>query len=254
MKAYDDDLVSVITPNYNSARFIEESMISVLRQTYQRWELVIADDLSDDGGYEIIKRFELEDKRIRPFRMEGRSGAAASRNAAIKRARGRYIAMLDSDDVWLPEKLEKQLELLEKTKSAVVYSYYEKITEHGERNGRIIRSGIIKSYPDLLKTNSIGNLTAVIDRKISGDIEIPNIPAHEDYALWLSLAKKGCKFACLPEVTAFYRCRADSLSAKKWKVARSQWHIYRKIEKLPLLLAIYYFIQYFMNGLAKAVK
>jgi len=254
MSRYVPGLVSIITPSYNSLCYIDEAINSVFEQTYTNWELVIIDDCSNDGSYDVICAYARKDSRIKVFRMDVNSGPAVCRNKAMQIAQGQYVAILDSDDIWMPGKLDKQLSLFAQSKPAVVYSYYEKIAEDGSRDNRVIKSKQVNSYSDLLKTNSIGNLTAIVDRFLTGNIQIPIVPAHEDYAFWLSLAKSGFTFMCLPEVTALYRCHSNSFSANKWKVARSQWLIYRKVEKLPFISSVVYFLQYFLNGIFKTFK
>jgi len=187
-----NELVSVITPCYNTERFISQCIESVIRQTYNNWEMIIVDDCSKDKSAEIIKQYCKKDSRIKYYKTEKPSGSPAMpRNIAIKRAKGRFIAFLDADDIWLEDKLEKQLPFFEQENVAVVFSGYEKMNEEGKRSNRVvIRKRKVVDYKDLLKTDDVGNTTAVYDTKKVGKVYNINIH-HEDYALWLAILKKG---------------------------------------------------------------
>ena len=169
-----NDLVSIIMPSYNTAKYIGESIQSVLAQTYTNWELIIVDDCSTDNTDEVVA--SIKDSRIRYLKNDKNSGAAVSRNRALREARGRWIAFLDSDDLWLPSKLESQIRLLgEHDDAAVAFSYYEKISEQGERAGRIIKSPAQVTYRQLLRGNVIGCLTGVYDAEKVGRIMLKKI-------------------------------------------------------------------------------
>lgn len=247
-------LVSIITPCYNSSVFIEQTIQSVQAQTYTNWEMLIVDDCSKDNSADIIKTYAEEDKRIKYLKTEKPSGSPVKpRNIGIENSNGRYIAFLDSDDVWLPNKLEEQLYLFDDKKVAVVYSNYEKMNENGERGNRIIEAPSETNYQDLLKGNVIGNLTGIYDTEKVGKVYCQYIH-HEDYVLWLSILKQGYKAINTNSVTALYRVRDNSVSSNKLKVLSWQWHILRNIEKLPLHRTMYYFFHYAVKGFLKAIK
>ena len=244
-------MVSVITPSYNSSVSIKQTIESVLSQTYTDWEMLIIDDCSTDNSVAIIKRYCERDVRIKYFKTEFASGSPCKpRNIGIINARGRYIAFLDSDDVWLPNKLEEQLKLFDDANTAIVYSNYEKISEEGERGQRIITAPSQVSYKELLKGNVIGNLTGIYDTLKVGKVYCRKIP-HEDYILWLSILKKGYIARNTNIVHALYRVRKQSVSANKLAVISWQWNIYRNIENISCLRACYYFIHYAYRALLK---
>ena len=185
------DLVSIITPTYNSSKFIRDAIESVLMQSYQNWEMLIVDDASSDDTCEIINGFVLSDERIKLMRRSENGGAAVSRNAAISVANGRYIAFLDSDDVWREEKLERQLELFQKTNASLVYSGYEKIDESGNKQGRVVTVPESIDYAGLLNATVIATVTAIYDTNRVGRVLMPNIRKRQYYALWLKILRLG---------------------------------------------------------------
>lgn len=249
-----NDLVSIITPSYNVEAFIARTINSVLLQTYSNWELLIVDDCSKDSSATIINDYVKKDKRIKYFKTEKASGSPVKpRNIAIEKAIGKYIAFLDSDDIWLPTKLEEQLKLFDDDKVAVVYSNYEKINEKGDRSNRIIKAPAEVDYHNLLKSNVIGNLTGIYDTGKVGKVYCQNIH-HEDYILWLSILKKGFIAKNTNTVTALYRVRDNSVSSNKLKVLSWQWNILRNVENISLHKAVFYFSTYVIKALMKAIK
>ena len=248
------ELVSIIIPCYNASLFIEQTIQSVLSQTYSEWEMLIVDDCSTDGSDRIINEYVKQDKRIKYYKTSSSSGSPVlPRNIAIEKAFGKYIAFLDSDDIWLPTKLEEQLKLFDDDKVAVVYSNYEKINEKGDRSDRIIKAPAEVDYHNLLKSNVIGNLTGIYDTGKVGKVYCQNIH-HEDYILWLSILKKGFIAKNTNTVTALYRVRNNSVSSNKIKVLTWQWNILRNVEKLPFYKSVYCFMAYAIKAILKAVK
>ena len=247
-------LVSVITPCYNAALFIAEAINSVISQSYTNWELLIVDDCSTDNSALIILEYCSVDYRIHYFKTEQPSGSPCiPRNIGIQNAKGRYIAFLDSDDVWLPCKLEEQLPLFNDRHTAIAFSDYEKISEAGARNKRRIKAPAITDYKKLLRGNVIGCVTAVYDISKVGKIYFENIN-HEDYVMWLSILKKGYIAQNTNTVTALYRIRKKSVSSNKLKVLFWQWNIYVRVEKTGYLKAIYYFCHYAYKAFLKSRK
>ncbi|MCQ2095933.1 MAG: glycosyltransferase [Bacteroidaceae bacterium] len=249
----EDRLVSIIMPAHNAAEFIREAIESVIAQTYKHWELLVVNDASTDNTIDIIKEFCNRDTRITLLNNIQCVGMpSAPRNLGIQTAQGRYIAFLDSDDVWVSTKLEEQLPLFRNLKTAIVYSNYEKIDVLGRRNRRVVRAPQFVDYEDLLKSNVIGNLTGIYDRKKVGKVLYQNIH-HEDYALWLSILKKGFVAQNTNTITGYYRIGKSSVSSHKFKLLPWQWYIYRNVEHLPWHSSIYYYIHYAIKGIQKLI-
>lgn len=247
-------LISIITPCYNSAPFISRAIESVQSQTLQNWEMLIVDDCSSDNSATIIHQYAEKDNRIHYFKTEKPSGSPVTpRNIGIENAQGRFIAFLDSDDCWLPTKLEEQVAVLQYQNIAVVFSNYEKVDENGLRNNRVIAGPFVIDYKQLLKGNVIGNLTGMYDTQKVGKIYMQKVH-HEDYVLWLSILKKGFLALNTNTVSALYTIRKGSVSANKLEVFRWTWFIYRKIEKLSWLKSTYYFLFYLWKAFAKYKK
>lgn len=247
-----EELVSVIMPVHNAETFLNQSIQSVLSQTYQNWELLVVDDCSSDNSALLIHQFEATDQRIKYLKTEEPSGSPTlPRNIGIANARGRYIAFLDSDDMWLPNKLKEQLSLFKNKDTAIVFSNYEKITEEGERNQRFVIAPESTNYKHLLCGNVIGCLTAVYDTKKVGKMYFEKI-SHEDYILWLAILKKGFTGKNTGTVNALYRVRTQSVSSNKWKALSWQWNIYVKVEKVGYIKAIYYFMNYALKAYKKS--
>ena len=242
-------LVSIITPSYNSSKYIEETIWSVVSQTYKNWEMIIVDDMSPDNANIIIDNFLKNDSRIQLIKLEKNVGVAEARNIAIEQAKGRYIAFLDSDDIWLPQKLEKQINFMQEHDLSLTYSSYYTINENSTRlNTRKVKELI--SYRDMLKSNHIGNLTGIYDCDKLGKVYMDS-RGHEDYILWLKVFKEIKQTRGIVEPLAEYRILANSLSSNKLKVLKWQWHIYRKVEKLNIFQSSYYFLFYIYYALKK---
>lgn len=237
-------LVSVITPAYNAARFICETMDSVRAQTYENWEMIIVDDQSSDNTVQLVKRYEQKDNRIRLVQLNQNSGSAIARNTAMDHANGRYIAFLDSDDRWLPKKLQKQLCFMQENDLAFTFTKYVRMHENGELTNGISKAPVKLSYDDLMKRCVIGCLTVMLDREKIGEERMVNIRTRQDYAFWLTITRKGFYAYGLPEVLAEYRLVADSISSNKIKAAKRNWYVFRVVEKQPLYKAIWYFSHY----------
>lgn len=244
-----EDLVSIITPCHNSSDFISQAIDSVLAQTYGNWEMIIVDDCSTDNTVEIVEEYLKKDSRIRLIRLGKNRSPAVARNRGIEEARGRYIAFLDSDDIWLPEKLEKQIAFMRENDVNLCYASYYVIDEGGSEIGIFITKEKA-TYRDLLKTCYIGNLTAIYDAERLGKQYMEDV-GHQDYTLWLKMLKGGATARGIVEPLAKYRIRNKSISSNKIKAARWQWHIYRNVERLSLPRSVYYFAHYAYNGSIK---
>ena len=248
-----EGLVSIIMPSYNAARFIGESINSVLLQTYSNWELLIVDDCSKDNSVEVVRKFANIDKRVVLFSLEKNVGAAAARNVAIEHAQGQYIAFLDSDDVWDEYKLEKQLAFMKQYSYAFTFSNYYVMEENGKKTENIVKVPSSLSYHQYLRNTIIGCLTVIIDRQQTGDFKMPLIKSSHDVALWLLIMKRGFKAYGLKDVLAGYRLVSTSNTAKKWKAAKDVWKVYREIEGLSVLYAAYCFCGYAINAVLKRI-
>lgn len=241
-------------PVYNAERFLGEAIESVLSQTYTDWELWVVDDCSTDGSSRIVRRYMERDARIHYLRTDEASGSPTlPRNRGIENARGRYIAFLDSDDVWLPHKLEEQLREFDDSQTAIVYSDYEKIGEEGKRENRVVKAPLSVDYRQLLLGNVIGCLTAVYDTEKVGKVYLSR-HSHEDYILWLSILKQGYMARNTGRVAALYRVRKRSVSSNKLKALSWQWDIYIRIEKTGYVKGIYYFLNYACRAFLKTLK
>jgi len=245
------ELVSIITPSYNSERFIAECIESVLAQTYTEWEMIIVDDNSPDNANKIIESYLKKDKRIKFLILDKNSGAAIARNRGIGAAEGKYIAFLDCDDMWMPQKLEKQVAFMQQHDIALSYTGYYSISEE---EGKIIKEiGVPPrtDYHELLKQNTIGCLTAMYDSRELDKVLMPDLRKRQDYALWLKILKQIPYAMGIEEPLAYYRVRKTSLSANKIRSSFYNWKMYREVEKLPLHKAIYYFGWYTYRILKK---
>lgn len=243
--------VSVIMPLYNSARFLSSSIESVINQTYKNWELLLIDDCSKDDSVIIAQSYSDQDKRIRLLRLPKNSGAAIARNEGIRIASGRYISFLDSDDIWLPNKLKEQIDFMEKNDASFSYSAYKKINVNGDE---LCTFGVPASlrYHELLKVCVIGCLTVVYDVAKLGKLYMPLGTKREDYALWLKIMREKDVIAYgLNTILACYRTYPEQSSSKKLNMAAENWILLRKQEKLSIIVALYYFIQYSCRGLLR---
>jgi glycosyltransferase involved in cell wall biosynthesis len=246
------DLVSIITPVYNSEKYIGETIESVLAQTYSNWEMLIVDNGSTDHSLDIIYQYAAKDARIKVFQQTKKNGFPSyTRNMAIEEAQGKYIAFLDSDDVWYPEKIAIQLAYISDHPDChIICTSYEKVNKEGVSDNRVVKPRMITNYIQLLKTNSIGNLTGMYNQEKLGKCFQKPI-FHEDYLMWLTLLKKGEVAHGIDEVTAKYRIHNRSVSSSKLKVIRAQWYIYRQELNLNFFYATYFFTCYTYYGIKK---
>lgn len=233
-----DGLVSVITPTYNCASFIGETIESVLNQSYTRWEMIIVDDCSSDHTEEIVSQYK--DVRIKYKKLEHNSGAAVARTEAMNMAEGQYIAFCDSDDLWTPDKLERQLRFMKENGHDFSCTAYEQIDERGNCIGRIMKPPKKCDYNRLLLDCPVGNSTVMYDVSKMGKFEVPNIRKRNDDALWLQMLKKERYIWGMDDVLARYRIRQNSISSNKLKVIRYHWVLYREIEHLSVSRSLFH--------------
>ena len=232
----DRPLVSVIMPTYNCAKFIEESIKSVLDQTLTDWELQIVDDSSTDNTKEVLRPYLERYSQIHYICLTQNGGPAAARNEAIQRAAGRYVAFLDSDDLWYPQKLEKQLAFMEQTGAEFSATAYERMAEDGSPQGVALYPPPKTDYQKMIRlSNPVGNLTVIYDQDALGRYTIPPIRKRNDFALWLKILKDTPYCYGMQEVLARYRVRANSVSNSKFGLIKCQWQLYHDIEQLGVL-------------------
>ena len=225
-----NNLVSIIMPSYNTAKFISDSINSVLSQTYSNWELIIVDDCSSDNTDEIVSPF-LSDKRIKYLKNEKNSGAAVSRNYALREAKGKWIAFLDSDDLWEKDKLQKQIGFMEENGYKFSYTNYKEIDENSDPNGKSVTGPKKITRHKMFDYCWMGCLTVMFDAEFIGLIQIEDIKKNNDYAMWLKVCKKADCYL-LNKTLAEYRKRTGSISNHGY-FSLIKWHykLYRKAEK-----------------------
>ena len=222
-------LVSIITPSFNSGKFISETIESVQNQSYTNWELLIVDDASTDNTNSIIEEYSNKDSRIHLTKNTTNKGAAFCRNLATKLAKGTYIAFLDSDDLWHRDKLQKQISFMEKNQNAVSFSSYLHIDEEGRLLAKRIVAMPSLSFKKQLKNNYIGNLTGIYNADVLEKINAPNLRKRQDWAVWLEAIKRNKKPAIgIQEDLAFYRVHEKSMSSNKTSLLKYNYWFYNK--------------------------
>lgn len=248
-----NDLVSIITPAFNSSRFIKYSIESVINQTYKIWEMIIVDDHSIDNTVDIVKSYVQKDNRIKLFELKENHGPAIARNIALNHAKGNFIAFLDSDDIWLPLKLEKQITFFKAYDYPICFTSYELIDECNHKMKKVINAVNSLDLQHYLKNTRIGFSTSMINKDIVGNFEMMNIRTRQDGQLWISLMKRGFKAYGIDEVFCYYRVHKNSISANKLRATFNIWKLYYKIEKLGFFNSIYYFSHYLANAIKKRI-
>ncbi len=242
-------LVSIITPSYNSEKFISETIQSVQNQTHQNWEMILVDDGSQDKTVEIIESFITNDNRIQLHKLQTNSGAGIARNTAIQLAKGDYIAFLDADDFWKPEKLTKQLAFMKRNNLPFTFSFYDWIDEAGNSLKKRIEAPKNLTYKQLFYCNYVGNLTGIYETAFFGKIPISNIRKRQDWIMWLTILKKIKTAQPVPESLAFYRVRENSISASKFDLIKHNFMVYRQFHKLNYLISVACMIGFLYNQL-----
>lgn len=249
-----EHLVSIVVPVYNAGAYIEETIGMVCAQTYRQWELLLVDDCSVDDSRERIEVFCRRDERIRLIAKERNQGAALARNTGVRNSKGRYIAFLDADDVWLPGKLEKELHFMEERQAAFVFTGYEFGDENGKGTGRVVTVPETLSYKEALSRTVIFTTTVMFDteRIDKALLEMPDIKS-EDTATWWRILRKGYTAYGLNEVLAIYRRPGKSLSSNKLAAMKRIWNLYRREESLSLPYSIYNFILWALRATLRRI-
>lgn len=239
MKEYG--LVSIITPAFNCGGFIADTIKSVQGQTYKNWELLITDDCSSDNSQEIISQLAKEDQRIRYFKLAANSGAGVARNNSIKESKGRFIAFLDSDDMWLPDKLERQLAFMEEKQCAFSYTSYMTCNQYGRTQGIVIAKNSITLAQDI-RDNKIGFSTCMYDTTKIGKVFMPIIRKRQDWGLGIRILQV-CKVAYgLKQPLTYYRIGQNSLSKDKRSLIQYHIGMYMEVLGWPRIKATIYFL------------
>lgn len=240
--------VSIIMPTYNSEATVAESIKSVLAQTYQNWELIIVDDKSTDGTWKLIQSLASQHKNISVYQNEVNKGAGSSRNLAIEKAQGRFIAFLDSDDLWAESKLTEQIAFMLENNYSLTYTYYTRFNSEQELN--VVEAPAYTTYKKLMYSNVIGCLTAIYDTQSLGKRYMPLIRKRQDMGLWLDILKDTPTAHCLPKSLAKYRMDSG-MTANKAKVLSYQWRFYRDVVGLSLPRSLVTFSVYAVKGTLK---
>ena len=247
----NNDLVSIIIPVYNSSKYLEETIKSIGKQTYNNYEAIFIDDGSCDNSVEIIEKYKAQNSKIRLIKIEHK-GVSEARNIGIREAKGRFLTFLDSDDIWLENKLERQINYIKENDYAFVYCNFKYISDDGTRVSKEIKAGKKTDYNRALKDIRILTITAMIDlSKIPKELcYMPNV-MNEDVATWWQILKNGYTAYGQNEVLVYYRKTKKSRSSKKYVTAYYRWKLYRKHEKLGIIKSLYCFIIYALNAVLK---
>lgn len=235
-----EELVSIITPTYNCGKFIGETIESVLKQSYQNWEMVIVDDCSKDNTKEVVEKYIEKDKRIKYHLLDTNSGAAVARTKAMELAQGKYMAFLDSDDLWSIDKLERQIGFMKKNNYNITCTQYEQIDEQGKLLNKIIPVKVRTDYNGILLTCPVGNSTVIYNVEKLGKFAVPNIRKRNDDALWLQMLKKEKYIYGMNDTLMQYRIRSNSISSNKLSLVKYHWQLYREIEHLSIIRSIFH--------------
>ncbi len=249
------ELVSIIIPTFNSAKYIEKTIRSVQNQTYQDWEMIIVDDCSTDETYNIVRKIAKADMRIHIFEQDKNAGAAMARNRALDTSSGRFIAYLDADDIWLQDKLEKQVSFMVENNYGFSCASYEVVDDKGNDLNKKIHMLPKVDYIGFLTNNLLQTVGIMVDTNIVDKkyLIMPDMRRRQDAATWLQILKAGYKCYGLNEVLGQYRRTDNSLSSNKIKAAKGVWHLYRKTEKLSLAFSCYCFARYIVLAVWKRI-
>ena len=232
------ELVSIITPSFNSEKFIAGTIQSVQNQTYQNWEMIIVDDCSTDKTVSIAEYIANNDNRITVYKLDKNSGTGIARNTGLEKASGKYIAFLDADDLWKPNKLEIQINFLRNNNLPFTFSFYDCINEQGIELNKRVEAPRNLAYRQLFFCNYVGNLTGIYDANYFGKIAISSIRKRQDWMLWLTILKKVKSAKPIPESLAFYRIRENSISASKVNLVKHNFAVYRRFHGYNLVLSL----------------
>lgn len=245
--------VSIITPAFNSAKLIGETIESVIAQTYQNWEmLIVIDQGTQDNTADVVRKYSQTNPQIRLLEIKNQRGISLSRNLALREASGQYVAFLDSDDLWLPLKLERQLAVMRESKAAFSCAGYRRINLENTKLGQLILPPERQNYFSVLGNNLISCPTVVIDQIKTGPLTMAEF-AHEDYILWLSILRRGFECVGVQEDLARYRIVPNSRSMNVNR-SGSRWQVYREFEKLSVIKSAFHFAVYAVTAITKRIQ
>lgn len=250
MENKKEELVSIIMPAYNCGDFIGTTLDSVINQSYKNWEVIVVDDCSTDNTADVVQEYIKKDNRIKYHKLEKNSGAAVARNKAVDLAAGKYMAFLDSDDVWFPEKLTKQIGFMEENDYGFTCTSYTKIDEHGNYLNRTIFAQPRRDYDGVLKTCP-GNSTVIYNTEKLGKFKIPDIKKRNDYVMWLQVIKNEKYLYGIEESLGSHRIRTEGISSNKKSLVGYHWKVYREIENLSLLKSSYLIVYWIVATVFK---
>jgi len=243
------ELVSIITPTFNAEKYIQDTLQSVLNQSYQNWEMILIDDASTDQTVKIIKDFAEKDARFKLSELSKNSGNGFARNVALEKATGQYIAFLDADDLWFPMKLEKQIQYLKANNLPFTFSFYDCIDEDGKLLNRRIEAPLNLTYNELFFCNYVGNLTAIYDADYFGKITLEATQKRQDWRLWLTILKQIQFTKPVPEPLAFYRIRKNSISSSKFKLIKHNFGVYREFHGFNFIFSVMLMMRFLFTQL-----
>jgi teichuronic acid biosynthesis glycosyltransferase TuaG len=245
-----DDKVSIITPAYNAARFVSDAIEAVQQQTHRNWEMLVVDDCSSDDTREVVASFSSADPRIRLVAQPKNGGPAKARQAGLSAASGQYIAFLDSDDLWLPGKLERQLLFMRDQGAAISYTQFRRISVDGGRTGKLIKVPERLDYHQLLRNTAIATSTVMIDRLKTGSFSM-TVTYYDDFVLWLDILRRGFIAHGLQEDLMRYRVASGSWSRNKLRSALWVWRTYQNVENLSVPYSAWCFASYVWHAVSK---
>lgn len=246
-------LVSIITPSYNSIRFIEQTINSIVNQTYTNWELLITDDCSTDGTWELVTHFSRIDNRIKAYRLAENAGAGVARNNSIEHATGRFIAFCDSDDQWKHNKLEEQIRYMLKNDLGLSYSNYDIVNEDNKKIAEVVGPRVV-TYKTMLRNCYIGCLTAIYDTEKVGKVFMQDIRKRQDWVLWLFILKRTPAAFNIQDNLAIYRKRRTSISSNKADLVKYNWKVYYEILDYSFIRSFLLMVQFMVFYLLKKLK
>lgn len=244
-------LVSIITPLYNSEKYISETIESVLSQSFGDWEMIIVDDCSTDSSFQIAFGYTKKDKRIKLFKNETNLGVAATRNHGLRMATGKYIAFIDSDDLWAENKLERQIAFMSENKLAFSYSKYCTFNSDDKNKRKVVRVPKKMTANKILGNTAIACLTVMVNKEMVGDFYMPLIKHTEDNCTWQNILSRGFTAYGIQEVLSLYRVTSNSLTSNKKNAAKLQWKTYREYYHFSLVKTLFYFIKYSINAVLR---
>lgn len=234
--------VSIITPAYNCVKTITETYESIKKQSFKSWEWIVVEDCSSDNSFQVINELAKHNPKVVVLRTEKNSGAAIARNLGIEKAKGKYIAFLDSDDLWKENKLEKQIEFMQSNNFAFTFTDYDLLFDDGRVKSHTTKKNTI-DYKSLLRRNDIGCLTVIYDKDLVGKVFMPtDCEKREDHGAWLDITRNGCLAHRLSESLSVYRIGSSTVSSNKYKMMKYQYRVYRNHEKFGPLKSAWYLL------------